>query len=90
MTEVMANVFVDVHPSTPKVTLFRDGNYFLFVSTVSAYSLRQMLMRVVADDRTRSSRNALYDRGSSRFEIVFHAPCAKTNPNMRYQFHLSW
>jgi len=86
----MANLFVDVHLSKAKLNLFRDGNCFLIVSTVSAYSPPQMLLRVVADGSTRSSRNALYDRRSSRFDIAFHGIWANTNPNMRYRFHVSW
>jgi hypothetical protein len=79
----MANLFVDVHPSKAKLTLFCIGNCFLIASTVSVYSLRQMLLRVVADGSTRSSRNALYDRRSSKFDIAFHGICAETNPNIR-------
>jgi len=90
MTDVMANLFVDAHPSKAKLTLFRDGNCFLIASTVSAYSLQQMLLRVVADGSTRSSRNALYDRRSSRFDIAFYGIWAETNPNMRYRLHVSW
>ena len=90
MTDVMANLFVDVHPSKAKLTLFRNGNCFLIASTVSAYSFWQMLLRVVADGSTRSWRNALYDRGSSRFDITFLGICFKTNPKMRYRFHMSW
>ena len=86
----MANLFFDVHPSKAKLTLFRDGNCFLIASTVSAYSVRQMMLRVVADGRTRSSLNALYDRHSSRFDIAFHGIQSDTNPNMRYRFHVSW
>jgi len=58
MTDIMASLFVTVHPSKDKLTLFCDGNCFLIASTVSAYSLRQMLLRVVADGSTKSSRNA--------------------------------
>jgi len=83
MTDVMASLFVDIHPSKAKLTLFHIGNCFLISSTVSAYSLGQMLLRVVADGRTRSSRNDLNDRRSSRFDIAFHGICAETNPNMR-------
>jgi len=72
MTDVMHSLFVDVHPSKAKLTLFRDGNCFLIASTVSAYSLREMLQRVAADGSTRSSRNAVYNCRSSRFDIVFH------------------
>jgi len=49
-----------------------------------------MLWRVIVDSSTRSSRNALYDRHSSGFDIAFHGMWAETNPNMRYRFHLSW
>jgi len=72
MTDVIANAFVEVQPSKAKLTLFLDGNCFLIASTVSEYSLRQMLLRVLADGSTSSLRNALYDRRSSRFDIVFH------------------
>jgi len=71
MTEVMANLFVDVHPSKAKLTLFLDSNCILIASTVSAYSLWQILLRVVADGSTRSSHNALYGRRSSRFDVAF-------------------
>jgi len=86
----MANLFVVVHSSKAKLTLFRNGNCFLIASTVSAYSLQEMLLRVVADRSTRSSRNALYDRRSSRFDIAFHGIWAETNRNLRYWFHVSW
>jgi len=86
----MVNLFVDVHPSKAQLTLFRNCNCFLIASTGSVYSLRQMLLRVVADGSTRSWRNAFYDHRSSRFDIAFHGICAGTNPNMRYQFHVSW
>jgi len=90
MTDVISNLFVDVYLSKAKLTLFATGNCFLIASTVSAYSLQQMLIRVVADSSTRSSRNALYDHRSSQFDIAFHEICAETNPNMRYRFHVSW
>jgi len=83
MTEVMASLFVEVHPSKAKQTLFRNGNYFLIASTVSAYSLRQMLIWVVADGRTRSACNALYDCRNSGFDVAFQGMGAETNPNMR-------
>jgi hypothetical protein len=65
MTDVMASLFVDVHPSKAKLTLFSIGKYFLIACTVSEYSLRQMLLTVVVDGRTSSLGNALYDRRSS-------------------------
>ena len=83
MTDVMASLFVDVHPSKVKLTSFRIGNCLLIASTVSAYFLRQMLQRVIADGRAMSSRNALYDRRSSRFDKAFHGICDETNPNIR-------
>jgi len=86
----MPSLFIDVHPSKAKLTLFRIGNYFLIAYTVSAYSLRQILLTVIADGRTRLLRNTLYDHRSSRFDIVFHGSCAETNPNIRYQFHVFW
>jgi len=52
MTDGMANLFIDVYPSKAKLTLFRDGNCFSFPSTVGAYALQEMLLRVVADGNT--------------------------------------
>jgi len=72
MTDVMANLFVDVHPSKAKFTLFLDGNCFLIASTVSEYSLQQMLLWVLADGSTSLLHNTLYDRRSSRFDIALH------------------
>jgi len=83
MTDIMATLFVDVQLSKAKLTLFRIGNGFLIPSTVSAYSLRQMLLRVVADSRTRSLRTALYDLRSSWCDIVFSGICVETISNMR-------
>jgi hypothetical protein len=71
MTDVIPNLFVDIHPSKAKLTLFLDGNCFLIASTVSEDSLRQRLLRVLADGTTSSLRNALYDGRSSMFEIAF-------------------
>jgi len=59
MTDILASLFVDVHLSKVKLTLYLDSNCFLIASTVSAYSLRQMLLSVIADGSTWSSRNAL-------------------------------
>ena len=67
----MATFFGDVHPSKAKLILFRDGNCFLIASTVCAYSLRQMLLRVIAEGSTRSSCNALYDNRSFRCDVAF-------------------
>jgi hypothetical protein len=72
MSDVIANLFVDVHLSKAKLTLILDGNCFLIASTVSVHSLRQILLRVLADGNTNSLRNALFDRHSSRFDITFH------------------
>jgi len=83
MTDVIANLVVDVHPSKAKLTLFLDSSCFLNASTVSVYSLRQILLRVLADGNTNSLRNAFYDGRSSRLDIAFHGICAETNPNLR-------
>jgi len=73
MTDVMDNLIVDVHPSRAKSTLFVDGNGFLIASTVRVYSLPQTFLRVLEHGSTRSLINALYDRCSSTFAIVFLA-----------------
>jgi len=83
MTNVMDSMVIEVHPSKGKLTFFCNGYCFPIASTVSAYSLRQMLLRVVADDRTRSSCNALFDHCSSRSDIAFDGMCVERNPNMR-------
>jgi len=83
-------VLVDVYPSKAKLALYHAGHCYLFASTVSAYSLWQMLRRVMEDGSTRSLRNAVYDCGSLRFDIAIHGIWAKTNPNMRPRFHVSW
>jgi len=72
MTHVIANLFVDVNPFNTKLTLFVDGNCFLIESTVSEYSRRQMLLRVLADGITRSQRHASNDRPSLKFDIDCH------------------
>ena len=83
MTDVMASLFIDVHPSKAILTLFRDSIYFIIIPTVSAYSLLQMLLRVVEDGSTGSLCNALYDCHNLGFNIVFHGIYAETNRNMR-------
>jgi len=81
--DVMASLFVDVHLSKAELALFHDGNCFLIASTVSVYSLRQMMLSIVADGSIKSSNNALYDHCSSRLDIEFHGIWDETNPNMR-------
>ena len=83
MTDIMANLFVDGHLSKAKLSLILDGNCFLIASTVSEYSLPQMLLRVLAHGNTSSLWSALYDHRSSRFDIAFYGRWAKTHPNMR-------
>jgi len=90
MTDLIANLFVDVHLSRAKLTLFVDGNCFLVASTVSVYSLRQISLRVLADGNTDWLHNALYDHCSWKFDIAFHGICAETKPNMRNWFLVSW
>jgi len=79
---MIANLFVDVHPSKAKQTFLLAGNCFLIASTVTVYSLRQILLRVLADGNTTLLRNALHERCSSTFDIVFHGMWAETYPNM--------
>jgi len=83
MTNVTANLFVDVHPSTAIPTSFFDGNFFKIASTVSVYSLCQMFLRVLVDIDTNSPCNSLYDHRNFWFEVAFHGLSAKINPNQR-------
>ena len=89
MSDVIANLFVNVHPSNATLTLFLDSNCFLVASTVSMYSLWQILLRVLGDSNTNSLCNAFYDRCRVRFDILFHGVWAKTKPNIRYRFQVS-
>jgi len=82
MTHLIVSLFVEVHPAKAKLTLFCNGHSFFTASTVSAYSLGQMLLKVIAHGMTRSSHNALYDHCSSRFDIAFDGMYAETYPNM--------
>jgi len=59
------SLFGEVDPSKAKLTVFRDNNRFIISYTVSANSLRQILLQVAADSSTRSSHNALYESRSS-------------------------
>jgi hypothetical protein len=61
MTDVMMNLFIDVHLSEAILTVFVDGNCFQNESTISVYSLRQILLRVRGDSSKHSHLNALYD-----------------------------
>ena len=79
----MASVFVDVHLPKAKLTLFCDSNCFLIASTVSQYTLQQMLLRLVAGGRTSSLQYVVYDRQRSRFDIAFREISAETHANMR-------
>jgi hypothetical protein len=82
MTDIIANLFVDVHPSKAKLTFFVDGNCFLIASTVIGYSLQQILLKVLTEGNVNSHSTALYDRLSSRFDLAFHGICAETRPNV--------
>jgi len=48
MTEIIARFFVDVRLSKSKLTVFLHGNCFILASTVTEYSLWEMLLRVLA------------------------------------------
>jgi hypothetical protein len=67
----MAYFFIEVHPSKATLTLCFVGNSFLIASMVKEYSLWQILLKVLADGRTRSLCKALNNCQSSRFEITF-------------------
>ena len=71
MIDIIANLFVNVHSYKAKPSLFVDSNYFIFASTVSEYSLRQRLHRVLADHSTCLLHNALNNLCSTRFDVVF-------------------
>jgi len=83
MTDVIANLFRDVHLPKPKLTVFVGHNCFLIAFTASVYSLLQMMLSVLADGITNWLWNAMYERCSSWFDIVFYRIGAKTYPNMR-------
>jgi hypothetical protein len=72
MTDVMANLIVDVHPSNAKLTLFLDGNYFLSASTLSEYSLLEMVEPVLAEGTTSSVHTPSIDCCKSWFAIPLH------------------
>jgi hypothetical protein len=72
MTDVIANLFIHVHLSKAKLTLFLDGNCYLIASTVRVYSFWQVMLRVLADSNTNSLHIPWYDGRSSRFDPVFH------------------
>jgi len=90
MSYVITSLFIDVHPSNVKITVFRHRNCIITASTVNKYSLGQLLSRVVADGRRWSLHNGLYHHHSSAFDIVFCGILAETNPNMKSRFHVSW
>jgi len=56
---------ISIRPKS-KESLFLAGNCLLIASTVSVYSLRQILLRVLADCNTNSPGNALHERRSVR------------------------
>jgi hypothetical protein len=83
MTDIISSLFFDIHPSNAKLTLFGEGICFLITFTVSAYSLKQMLLRFVAEGIIWLTYTTLYDHHSSSFDIAFHAIGAETHCNMR-------
>jgi len=83
MSDVIANLFIYVHPSKAKLILCHDGNCFLIASTVGVYSLCLMLLRVLADDNTNSLLNTFHEHRISKFAIASHGESPKINTNMR-------
>jgi hypothetical protein len=61
MTGMMANIFVDIHLSKAKHTVYLDGNCDFHAYTICEYSLRQMLPIMLAAGSTNSLQNTLYD-----------------------------
>jgi hypothetical protein len=58
MANVVARLFVDIHPSKVKLPVVYDGNYFSITSMVSAYCHCQMWLMVVVEGNTRLLPNA--------------------------------
>jgi len=52
MFNLIDSLFVDVHPSKAKITLFLDINCVLNASTVTVYSLQQMILSMLEDGST--------------------------------------
>jgi len=59
MTNVIVSFLVDLYQAKAELTSFHYGNCFSIASMASAYSLKQMLLRVVADGRTNLLGNAV-------------------------------
>ena len=77
MTDIIADLVLNVHLSKAQLTSFLDCNFFLNASTVSEYSLPQMLLSKLTDDSTNSLCNGLYNGHRSRFRIGLHGICAE-------------
>jgi hypothetical protein len=90
MTDIMNMLFIDVDLSQAKQTLFCDCNCDLIASKVSAYSLGEILLRLIVDSSTRSPRNVFYNCRSSRCNMAFHGMWAETIPTMKLRFYVSW
>jgi hypothetical protein len=71
ITDVIASLLIDLHPSKAKLTLLHHGNCFLIASIVNEFSLWQMGLRVEADGTTRSLCDALYHHQNYRFDMLF-------------------
>jgi len=82
MTNVIAKLFVVIHLSKVKLTLFLDGNCFLIASTDSVYTILQMLLSLLEDGCTNMLRNALYDHCRLMFDLALHGILAENGPNM--------
>jgi hypothetical protein len=82
MTDTIASLFIDVHPSRATLTLCFVGNCFLIALMIKEYSLWQILLRVLVEGKIRSVRKALNDCRSERFDTTFQGICAETNPSI--------
>jgi len=78
----MATLSVDIHLSKAILTSSIHRNCIIIASTISDYSLRQMLLKVLTDGSTSSHHTASFDRSNCRFDNPFHGILAESNPNM--------
>jgi len=89
MTDVMANLFVDVHPFRAELTWLHDCNSIWIESTISEYFLRLILLCVLVAGKADSLRNTVYDLLGSGLRIVFPGNCGKTDTRLISQFPVS-
>jgi hypothetical protein len=80
VTDVIFNLFVEVHPCKSPLALLLDGNYFLIPSCVGKYTHWHILPNVLADSNTISLCSALYNCHSWRVDIALCGWCPEHIP----------